>query len=102
MHNEEKFVPVQLESVNLDDMHHLMSQVQHTRRELQEMEIPHLHTATSIWTVILYLVLVSAIICAVWYKYKEHFRIRCYYKRKVNNVKEITLEDVSLEKLAKL
>lgn len=78
---QEKFVPLQLETINLDELSPLIHQIQHTRKELGEIEIPQFHTATSVWTIILYVILFIfvVIMCIKW---KAKFRKYLY---KVNN-----------------
>lgn len=73
-HRNEKFAPLQLETVKLDELYPLIHQIKHTRKELEEIELPKVHTAIGVWTILLYTLLLSVLILYVCMKCKIKIR----------------------------
>lgn len=85
--------PIQLESVNLDEMKNIKTQLKHQRRIVEEIQLPNIHTSTSVWTIILYIISAMLILCfSIW-------RVKLYWDGKLASKErrtEVPLESIHM------
>lgn len=63
---------IKLDPINLDELHPIIHQMQHANEVLKKIEIPKIHMSLSIWTIILYVILVIVV-----------FLFLCHYRTAV-------------------
>lgn len=83
--------PIQLESINLDEMKNIKTQLKHQRRLVEDIKLPDIHSSTSVWTIILYVIAAILIFCfSIW-------RLKLY-RKKASDEKhvEVSLENIHM------
>lgn len=85
--------PIQLESVNLDEMKNIKTQLKHQRRMVEEIQLPNIHTSTSVWTIILYIISAMLILCFSLWRLKSYCDVKLASKKRRT---EVPLEDIHM------